>query len=143
MARFMISMPDEMLKKLDEAARKEHRSRSELLRGPFLEFVTDLSGFRARQTKHLFDLRGCKLRSGAALRTSFFGRNSFQTIPVKIANPFLDVGRMRPKRLTNLGSGSAFSGEQNDASSNALLLAGRLRVVLEPFMLIGIQRSDE
>lgn len=32
MARFMISMPDEMLKKLDDAARKEHRSRSELLR---------------------------------------------------------------------------------------------------------------
>jgi Arc/MetJ-type ribon-helix-helix transcriptional regulator len=32
MARFMISMPDEMLKKLDESARKEHRSRSELLR---------------------------------------------------------------------------------------------------------------
>ncbi len=32
MARFMISMPDEMLKKLDEAARKEHRSRSEFLR---------------------------------------------------------------------------------------------------------------
>jgi Arc/MetJ-type ribon-helix-helix transcriptional regulator len=32
MARFMISMPDEMLKKLDEAARKEHRSRSEVLR---------------------------------------------------------------------------------------------------------------
>jgi hypothetical protein len=32
MARFMISMPDEMLKKLDEAARKEHRTRSELLR---------------------------------------------------------------------------------------------------------------
>jgi Arc/MetJ-type ribon-helix-helix transcriptional regulator len=28
----MISMPDEMLKRLDEAARKEHRSRSELLR---------------------------------------------------------------------------------------------------------------
>jgi Arc/MetJ-type ribon-helix-helix transcriptional regulator len=32
MARFMISMPDEMLKKLDDAARQEHRSRSELLR---------------------------------------------------------------------------------------------------------------
>jgi Arc/MetJ-type ribon-helix-helix transcriptional regulator len=32
MARFMISMPDDMLKKLDDAARKEHRSRSELLR---------------------------------------------------------------------------------------------------------------
>lgn len=32
MARFMISMPDEMLKKLDEVARREHRSRSELLR---------------------------------------------------------------------------------------------------------------
>jgi hypothetical protein len=32
MARFMISMPDDMLKKLDDAARQEHRSRSELLR---------------------------------------------------------------------------------------------------------------
>jgi predicted transcriptional regulator len=32
MARFMISMPDDMLKKLDDAAHKEHRSRSELLR---------------------------------------------------------------------------------------------------------------
>jgi predicted transcriptional regulator len=32
MARFMISMPDDMLKKLDAAAHKEHRSRSELLR---------------------------------------------------------------------------------------------------------------
>ena len=32
MARFMISMPDEMLQKLDDAARKEHRSRSEFLR---------------------------------------------------------------------------------------------------------------
>jgi Arc/MetJ-type ribon-helix-helix transcriptional regulator len=32
MARFMISMPDDMLKKLDDVARQEHRSRSELLR---------------------------------------------------------------------------------------------------------------
>lgn len=32
MARFMISMPDEMLKKLDRLAKQEHRSRSELLR---------------------------------------------------------------------------------------------------------------
>lgn len=32
MARFMVSMPDEMLKKLDRRAREEHRSRSELLR---------------------------------------------------------------------------------------------------------------
>jgi Arc/MetJ-type ribon-helix-helix transcriptional regulator len=32
MARFMLSMPDEMLKKVDDAARREHRSRSELLR---------------------------------------------------------------------------------------------------------------
>jgi len=32
MARFMISMPDEMLKKLDQKAREEHRTRSELLR---------------------------------------------------------------------------------------------------------------
>jgi Arc/MetJ-type ribon-helix-helix transcriptional regulator len=32
MARFMVSMPDEMVKKLDRRAREEHRSRSELLR---------------------------------------------------------------------------------------------------------------
>lgn len=32
MPRFMVSMPDEMLKKLDRLAREEHRSRSELLR---------------------------------------------------------------------------------------------------------------
>lgn len=32
MARFMVSMPDEMVKKLDQRARDEHRTRSELLR---------------------------------------------------------------------------------------------------------------
>ena len=32
MARFMVSMPDELLKKLDRLAKQEHRSRSELLR---------------------------------------------------------------------------------------------------------------
>ncbi len=32
MARFMVSMPDEMVKKLDRRAQEEHRSRSELLR---------------------------------------------------------------------------------------------------------------
>jgi predicted DNA-binding protein len=32
MARFMVSMPDDMLKKLDRQARKESRGRSELLR---------------------------------------------------------------------------------------------------------------
>jgi len=32
MARFMVSMPDEMIKKLDRRAQEEHRSRSELLR---------------------------------------------------------------------------------------------------------------
>jgi Arc/MetJ-type ribon-helix-helix transcriptional regulator len=32
MARFMVSMPDEMVKKLDRRAQQEHRSRSELLR---------------------------------------------------------------------------------------------------------------
>jgi len=32
MARFMVSMPDEMVKKLDRRARQEQRSRSELLR---------------------------------------------------------------------------------------------------------------
>jgi hypothetical protein len=32
MARFMVSMPDGILKKLDRRARQEHRTRSELLR---------------------------------------------------------------------------------------------------------------
>ena len=32
MARFMISMPDEIVKKLDRCAREERRTRSELLR---------------------------------------------------------------------------------------------------------------
>jgi Arc/MetJ-type ribon-helix-helix transcriptional regulator len=32
MARFIVSMPDEMLKQLDAAARREQRNRSELLR---------------------------------------------------------------------------------------------------------------
>ena len=32
MARFMVSMPDEMVKKLDRRAGSEHRNRSELLR---------------------------------------------------------------------------------------------------------------
>ncbi len=32
MARFMVSMPDDMLKKLDRQARRENRARSELLR---------------------------------------------------------------------------------------------------------------
>ncbi len=32
MVRFMVSMPDEMVKKLDRRARPEHRTRSELLR---------------------------------------------------------------------------------------------------------------
>ena len=45
MARFMISMPDEMLKKLDEAARKEHRSRSELLREAVRRHLTVDSQF--------------------------------------------------------------------------------------------------
>jgi len=32
MARFMVSIPDEMVKKLDRRAREQHRTRSELLR---------------------------------------------------------------------------------------------------------------
>lgn len=32
MARFMVSMPDELLTKLDRLAKREHRSRSDLLR---------------------------------------------------------------------------------------------------------------
>ena len=45
MARFMVSMPDEMLKKLDEAARREHRSRSELLREAARRHLTADSQF--------------------------------------------------------------------------------------------------
>lgn len=40
MARFMISMPDEMLKKLDRRARAEHRTRSELLREAARQHLT-------------------------------------------------------------------------------------------------------
>jgi len=32
MARFMVSMPDEMVKQLDRQAKREHRNRSEFLR---------------------------------------------------------------------------------------------------------------
>lgn len=49
MARFMISMPDDMLKKLDDAARQEHRSRSELLREAIRHHL-NLDGYA--QTAH-------------------------------------------------------------------------------------------
>ena len=45
MARFTISMPDEMLKKLDETARKEHRSRSALLREAARRYLSVESQF--------------------------------------------------------------------------------------------------
>jgi predicted transcriptional regulator len=52
MARFMISMPDDMLKKLDDAARKEHRSRSELLREAARRYLTlDVQAEAARGSK--------------------------------------------------------------------------------------------
>lgn len=48
MARFMISMPDEMLKKIDEVARKEHRSRSELLREAARQHLAGEAGATTR-----------------------------------------------------------------------------------------------
>jgi Arc/MetJ-type ribon-helix-helix transcriptional regulator len=45
MARFTISMPDEMLKKLDETAREEHRTRSELLREAARRYLSVESQF--------------------------------------------------------------------------------------------------
>jgi len=47
MARFMISMPDEMLKKLDQKAREEHRTRSELLREAARQVDTSLKRVEA------------------------------------------------------------------------------------------------
>ena len=52
MARFMVSMPDEMLKKLDEAARKEHRSRSEFLREAARNRLTAESAASRASTRH-------------------------------------------------------------------------------------------
>jgi len=40
-ARFMVSMPDEMIKKLDRRARQEQRSRSELLREAVRRHLVD------------------------------------------------------------------------------------------------------
>ena len=48
MARFMVSMPDEIVKKLDRRAREEHRSRSELLREAVRQHLTT-SGPVARE----------------------------------------------------------------------------------------------
>src|SRR5262249_31808423 len=40
MARFMVSMPDELLTKLDRLAKQEHRSRSELLREAARQYLS-------------------------------------------------------------------------------------------------------
>jgi Arc/MetJ-type ribon-helix-helix transcriptional regulator len=44
MARFMISMPDELLKMLDRLAKQEHRSRSELLREAARRYLSQPEG---------------------------------------------------------------------------------------------------
>ena len=41
MARFMVSMPEELLKKLDRLAKQEHRSRSELLREAARRYLSE------------------------------------------------------------------------------------------------------
>lgn len=41
MAKVMISMPDELLKKLDKAARFKHKKRSELIKDLALQFLEE------------------------------------------------------------------------------------------------------
>jgi Arc/MetJ-type ribon-helix-helix transcriptional regulator len=50
MARFMVSMPDELLTKLDRLAKREHRSRSELLREAARRYLSQPEGSAAQQT---------------------------------------------------------------------------------------------
>jgi Arc/MetJ-type ribon-helix-helix transcriptional regulator len=49
MARFMVSMPDEMVKKLDLRAHEEHRSRSELLREAARRHLAATSSVQTRE----------------------------------------------------------------------------------------------
>jgi hypothetical protein len=49
MARFMVSMPDEMVKMLDRRAREEHRTRSELLREAVRHHVVASAPREARE----------------------------------------------------------------------------------------------
>ncbi|MFH1386832.1 MAG: ribbon-helix-helix protein, CopG family [bacterium] len=42
MSKIMVSMPDEILKKIDDAASAEHRSRSELLREAARFYIVSL-----------------------------------------------------------------------------------------------------
>lgn len=49
MARFMVSMPDELLTKLDRLAKHEHRSRSELLREAARRYLSQPAESTARR----------------------------------------------------------------------------------------------
>ncbi len=49
MARFMVSMPDELLTKLDRLAKREHRSRSELLREAARRYLSQPEGLAVQQ----------------------------------------------------------------------------------------------
>ena len=49
MARFMVSMPDELLTKLDRLAKREHRSRSELLREAARRYLSQPAGAAAQR----------------------------------------------------------------------------------------------
>lgn len=46
MAKVMITMPDDFLKKLDKAATAEHRTRSELIREAVRAYVTNRSAVK-------------------------------------------------------------------------------------------------
>ena len=50
MARFMVSMPDEIVKKLDRCARQERRTRSELLREAVQRHLSDSAPVELRKT---------------------------------------------------------------------------------------------
>lgn len=82
MAKVMITMPNEFLKKLDKVAAAEHRSRSELIREAVRAYVVERqSGMRASlltkpsvraavalQDRTRQELRGVKLNSAALIR---------------------------------------------------------------------------
>src|SRR5713226_6969277 len=119
------------------------RSGRKLLRGPLFESVACLARSLTRESKHLFDLSGCEVRPRSSLRSAFLCTYSRQTVRVELPDPLLNIGRMRSKELTYLGRRFAFSGQQNDARSNGLLLVRSLGVLFEPFTLVARQRSDK
>lgn len=60
MAKVMISIPDALLKQIDEIARSEHRKRSEFFKELALRY---LSRFRVRGSDRFSDLRQASMTS--------------------------------------------------------------------------------